>query len=148
AKECRPYSEAVQRSLITLKALTYEPTGGIAAAATTSLPERLGGERNWDYRYCWLRDAAFTLNALLSAVAGSPPQLQIMYGLGGERRLPELELDWLPGYEGSRPVRIGNAASLQLQLDVFGEVMDALHLSRRVGLGGYEAGWALQQALM
>jgi len=159
-----PYREMVQRSLMTLKALTYEPTGGIAAAATTSLPEKLGGERNWDYRYCWLRDAAFTLYALMTAgyqdearawrdwllraVAGSPPQLQIMYGLGGERRLPELELDWLPGYEGSRPVRIGNAASLQLQLDVFGELMDALHLSRRVGLGGYEAGWALQRALM
>jgi len=159
-----PYREIVQRSLMTLKALTYEPTGGIAAAATASLPEKSGGERNWDYRYCWLRDAAFTLHALLTAgyqdearawrdwllraVAGSPPQLQIMYGLGGERRLPELELDWLSGYEGSRPVRIGNAASLQLQLDVYGEVMDALHLSRRVGLGGYEAGWALQKALM
>ena len=158
-----PYREIVQRSLMTLKALTYEPTGGIAAAATTSLPERIGGERNWDYRYCWLRDAAFTLYALLTAgyqdeagawrdwllraVAGSPPQLQIMYGLAGERRLPELELDWLPGYEGSRPVRIGNAASLQLQLDVFGEVMDALHLSRRVGLAAHE-GWALQRALM
>src|SRR6267143_2075206 len=159
-----PYRAIVERSLITLKALTYEPTGGIAAAATTSLPEKLGGQRNWDYRYCWLRDAAFTLYALMTAgyqdearawrdwllraVAGSPPQLQIMYGLGGERRLPELELDWLSGYEGSRPVRIGNAASLQLQLDVFGELMDALHLSRRVGLGGYEAGWALQRALM
>ena len=159
-----PYREIVQRSLMTLKALTYEPTGGIAAAATTSLPEKIGGERNWDYRYCWLRDAAFTLNALLSAgyqdearawrdwllgaVAGSPPQIQIMYGLRGERRLPELELEWLPGYEGSRPVRIGNAASLQLQLDVFGEVMDALHLSRRVGLAAHEAGWALQRALM
>ncbi len=159
-----PYRERVQRSLMTLKALTYEPTGGIAAAATTSLPEKLGGERNWDYRYCWLRDATFTLYALMNAgyqdearawrdwllraVAGSPPQIQIMYGLGGERRLPELELDWLSGYEGSRPVRIGNAASLQLQLDVFGEVMDALHLSRRVGLGPHDAGWALQRALM
>src|SRR5215813_3364677 len=159
-----PYREMVLRSLMTLKALTYEPTGGIAAAATTSLPEKVGGERNWDYRYCWLRDATFTLKALLTvgfqdearawrdwllrAVAGSPPQLQIMYGLGGERRLPELELDWLPGYEGSRPVRIGNAASLQLQLDVYGELMDALHVSRRAGLDGYEAGWALQQALL
>ena len=159
-----PYREMVQRSLMTLKALTYEPTGGIAAAATTSLPEKLGGERNWDYRYCWLRDATFTLYALMSAgyseearawsdwllraVAGSPPQMQIMYGLAGERRLPELELDWLSGYEGSRPVRIGNAASLQLQLDVYGEVMDALHLSRRVGLAAHEAGWALQRALM
>jgi GH15 family glucan-1,4-alpha-glucosidase len=159
-----PYREMVQRSLMTLKALTYEPTGGIAAAATTSLPEKLGGERNWDYRYCWLRDATLTLYALMTAgyqeearawrdwllraVAGSPAQIQIMYGLGGERRLPELELDWLPGYEGSRPVRVGNAASRQLQLDVFGEVMDALHLSRRVGLGAHEAGWALQRALM
>src|SRR5207244_7888575 len=158
------WREAVYQSIIVLKALTYAPTGGIAAAATTSLPEKLGGERNWDYRYCWLRDATFTLYALMSAgyqdearawrdwllraVAGSPPQIQIMYGLGGERRLPELELDWLPGYEGSRPVRIGNAASLQLQPDVFGEMMDALYLSRRVGMGGYEAGWALQQALM
>ena len=159
-----PYAPMVQRSLMTLKALTYEPTGGIAAAATTSLPEKLGGERNWDYRYCWLRDATFTLDALLSAgyqgearawrdwllraVAGAPPQIQIMYGLSGERRLPELELEWLPGYEGSCPVRIGNAASLQLQLDVFGEVMDALHLSCRTGLAAHDAAWALQQALM
>jgi len=159
-----PYAPMVQRSLMTLKALTFEPTGGIAAAATTSLPERLGGKRNWDYRYCWLRDASFTLDALLSAgyhdearawrswllraVAGAPPQIQIMYGLGGERRLPELELDWLPGYEGSRPVRIGNAASLQLQLDVFGEVMDLLHRSCRAGLAAHDAAWALQLALM
>jgi len=159
-----PYGPMVQRSLMTLKALTYEPTGGIAAAATTSLPEKLGGERNWDYRYCWLRDATFTLDALLSAgyqgearawrdwllraVAGAPPQIQIMYGLSGERRLPELELEWLPGYEGSSPVRIGNAASRQLQLDVFGEVMDALHVSCRTGLAAHDAAWALQRALM
>src|SRR5258706_4794391 len=154
----------VERSVITLKALTYDPTGGIVAAATTSLPEEIGGVRNWDYRICWLRDATFTLYSLMSAgfhaearawrdwllrtVAGDPSQLQIMYGLGGERRLPELTLDWLPGYEGSRPVRIGNAASRQLQLDVYGEVMDALHLSRRVGLADEQASWALQRNLM
>jgi GH15 family glucan-1,4-alpha-glucosidase len=159
-----PYREVVQRSLITLKALTYQPTGGIVAAPTTSLPEQLGGVRNWDYRICWLRDATFTLYSLMSAgyseeardwtrwllraVAGDPSQLQILYGIAGERRLPEIELDWLPGYEGSRPVRIGNAASRQLQLDVFGELMDALHLSRRVGLAPTEAGWELQQTLM
>jgi len=159
-----PYREQVLRSLITLKALTYAPTGGIVAAPTTSLPEALGGVRNWDYRYCWLRDATFTLyslmsagyfeeardwtNWLLRAVAGDPSQLQILYGIAGERRLPEVELDWLPGYEGSRPVRVGNAAALQLQLDVYGEVMDALHLARRVGLAPTEAGWALQRALM
>src|SRR3954468_23894060 len=152
--------------LLTLKALTYAPTGGIAAAATTSLPERLGGVRNWDYRFCWLRDATFTLYSLLSAgysgeaeawrhwllraAAGDPAQLQIMYGLAGERRLPELTLPWLCGYEGSRPVRVGNAASNQLQLDVYGEVMDALHQARRVGLahGDAGAGWALQCALV
>ena len=159
-----PYQPIVERSLITLKALTYDPTGGIVAAATTSLPEEIGGVRNWDYRICWLRDATFTLYSLMSAgfhaearawrdwllrtVAGDPSQLQIMYGLGGERRLPELTLDWLPGYEGSRPVRIGNAASRQLQLDVYGEVMDALHLSRRVGLADEQASWALQRNLM
>ena len=158
-----PYRELVLRSLITLKALTYQPTGGIVAAATTSLPEKIGGVRNWDYRICWLRDATFTLYSLLSAgyseearawrgwllraAAGDPSQLQILYGLAGERRLPEMEIDWLPGYEGSRPVRIGNAASRQLQLDVFGEVMDAMHLSRRAGLAD-EAEWALQRALM
>jgi GH15 family glucan-1,4-alpha-glucosidase len=140
-----PWQEAVTRSLITLKALTYMPTGGIVAAPTTSLPERLGGVRNWDYRYCWLRDATFTLLALqgagyheeardfrgwlLRAAAGSPSQLQIMYGIAGERRLPELELPWLPGYESSRPVRIGNQAHSQLQLDVYGELLDALHKS-------------------
>ena len=159
-----PYCELVCRSLITLKALTYEPTGGIVAAATTSLPEKIGGVRNWDYRICWLRDATFTLYSLLRsgyseearawrswllrAVAGDPSQLQILYGLGGERRLPEMELDWLVGYEGSRPVRVGNAASQQLQLDVYGEVMDAMHLSRRAGLADEEAGWALQRAMV
>ena len=139
-----PWRQAVLRSLITLKALTYAPTGGIVASATTSLPEKLGGVRNWDYRYCWVRDATFTLCALvnggyldeaqawrewlLRAVAGTPSQLNIMYGLGGERRTSECELQWLPGYENSRPVRIGNDAYRQFQLDVFGEVADALHL--------------------
>ncbi len=157
------WGEAVSRSLITLKALTYGPTGGIVAAPTTSLPERVGGVRNWDYRYCWLRDATFTLYALmlagyreeaaawrdwlLRAVAGDPSQMQIMYGPAGERRLPELELDWLPGYEGSRPVRIGNAAVAQRQLDVYGEVLDALHQARRSGIEQDEAAWALQKAL-
>ena len=133
--------EAIERSLITLKALTYRPTGGIVAAVTTSLPEALGGQRNWDYRYCWLRDATFTLLALMNggyydeakawkdwlrrAVAGSPDQLQIMYGIAGERNLLEWEAPWLPGYEGSTPVRVGNAASTQVQLDVYGELIDA-----------------------
>ena len=153
-KKCRPAghcSDRCVRSLITLKALTYWPTGGIVAAPTTSLPEHLGGMRNWDYRFCWLRDATLTLLALmdagfydeaqawrewlLRAVAGSPEQVQIMYGIAGERRLTEWEVPWLPGYEGSAPVRIGNAACGQLQLDVFGEVMDALHQARRHGLG-------------
>ncbi|MGH6884834.1 MAG: glycoside hydrolase family 15 protein, partial [Geminicoccales bacterium] len=144
------WSEAVRRSLITLKALIYAPTGGIVAAPTTSLPEQLGGVRNWDYRFCWLRDATLTLLSLMDAgyydeaaawrewlvraVAGSPEQARIMYGVAGERRLPELELPWLPGYEDSAPVRIGNAAAAQVQLDVYGEVMDALHQARKGGL--------------
>lgn len=159
-----PWQEHVLRSLITLKALTYAPTGGVVAAATTSLPEHLGGVRNWDYRYCWLRDATFTLSALMlggyqeeardwrewliRAVAGKPAEMQIMYGVAGERRLTELELDWLPGYENSSPVRIGNAATRQRQLDVFGEVMDALHVARRVGLEPDENAWRVQQELM
>lgn len=159
-----PWRQAVCRSLITLKALTYEPTGGIVAAATTSLPEQLGGPRNWDYRYCWLRDATFTLQALLGtgyvkearawrdwllrAVAGDPADLQIMYGIDGQRRLTEFEADWLPGYEGSRPVRIGNAAVAQFQLDVWGEVLDGLHVSRTAGLADSGEGWELQRALL
>lgn len=159
-----PWRDAVVRSLITLKALTYTPTGGIVAAATTSLPECLGGVRNWDYRYTWLRDATFTLYALLlsgyqdeaaawrdwllRAVAGSPNQLQIMYGVAGERRLPELSLDWLPGYAASGPVRIGNGAVRQRQLDVYGEVMDALHHGRTTGLASPDATWQLQIKLM
>jgi GH15 family glucan-1,4-alpha-glucosidase len=159
-----PYREQVLRSLITLKALTYAPTGGIVAAPTTSLPEALGGVRNWDYRYCWLRDATFTLYSfmaagyqdeartwrdwLLRAAAGDPAQLQIMYGPAGERRLTELVLDWLPGYEGSAPVRVGNAAVRQLQLDVYGEVMDTLHQARRIGIEDDEFSWALQRNLL
>jgi GH15 family glucan-1,4-alpha-glucosidase len=159
-----PWREAVVRSLITLKALTYAPTGGIVAAATTSLPESLGGTRNWDYRLCWLRDATFSLYALMSAgyveeagawrdwllraVAGSPSQIQIMYGLAGERRLTEFDVEWLPGYEGSAPVRIGNAAFQQYQLDVYGEVMDALHFARRTGLEPDENAWRVQRALL
>jgi GH15 family glucan-1,4-alpha-glucosidase len=158
------YSEPVRRSLITLKALTYAPTGGIVAAPTTSLPEQPGSTRNWDYRFCWLRDATLTLLAfmaagyydeasawrewLVRAVAGSPSQMQIMYGIAGERRLSEWEVPWLPGYEQSTPVRIGNAAAEQLQLDVFGEVMDALHQTRKVGLQPYEPAWGLQLALL
>ena len=159
-----PYGEAVDRSLITLKALTYAPTGGIVAAATTSLPEEFGGVRNWDYRYCWLRDATYTLQALLAAgyrreagawrewllraIAGQPETLQILYSLDGARRLPEVELGWLSGYEGSSPVRTGNAAAGQLQLDVWGETLDALFLARQAGLPADQDAWALQVALM
>jgi GH15 family glucan-1,4-alpha-glucosidase len=158
------WRDLVLRSAITLKALTYEPTGGIVAAATTSLPELIGGVRNWDYRYCWLRDATFTLYALslcgfkqeaaawrdwlLRAVAGDPARLQIMYGARGERRLDERELPWLPGYAGSAPVRIGNAAVTQRQLDVYGEVMDALHVARRDGTLPTDAAWDLQKVIL
>jgi carbohydrate kinase (thermoresistant glucokinase family) len=159
-----PWREAVKRSLLTLKTLTYAETGGIVAALTTSLPEQLGGARNWDYRYCWLRDATFTLMALVSAgyrdeaqawaqwlrrsVAGSPHQLQIMYGLSGERQLIEWEVPWLPGYRGAAPVRVGNAASAQLQLDVYGELIDAIHQGRTLGLAPVGAGWPLQEKLI
>ena len=154
----------VLRSLITLKALIYEPTGGMVAAPTTSLPEQPGGVRNWDYRYCWLRDATFTLNALLlagytdeamawqnwllRAVAGSPADMQILYSVTGERRLEELELDWLPGYGGAAPVRVGNAASKQFQLDVYGEVMDMLHLARSAGQTPQPHAWQIQRVLL
>jgi len=167
ASACRPagpWSDIVERSLITLKALTYAPTGGIVAAPTTSLPEHVGGSRNWDYRFCWLRDATLTLltlmnagfhNAalawnewLLRAVAGSPEQIQVLYGLAGERQIIELEARWLSGYEGSRPVRIGNRAHLQLQLDVYGEIVDAAHQARRSGLAAHESGWAMQLGLL
>jgi GH15 family glucan-1,4-alpha-glucosidase len=167
AAKCRPagpWTDAVRRSVMTLKALTYGPTGGIVAAPTTSLPEQLGGERNWDYRFCWLRDATLTLLGsmhagyfeeaqawrewLLRAVAGSPHQLQIMYGIGGERRLTEWVADWLPGYENSTPVRIGNAAHTQLQLDVFGEIMDVHFQARRCGLSSNESGWGAELAFM
>jgi GH15 family glucan-1,4-alpha-glucosidase len=158
------WEEMVQTSLLTLKALTYAPTGGIVAAPTTSLPEAVGGTRNWDYRYCWVRDATLTIDGLVEAgcweeaeawlwwlvraVAGNPAQMQIMYGVAGERRLPELELDWLPGYEGSSPVRVGNAASLQFQLDVYGELMLAIDVARSQGIAASGAIWDLQRALL
>ncbi|MEO6408358.1 MAG: glycoside hydrolase family 15 protein [Burkholderiaceae bacterium] len=158
------WRDAVQRSLITLKALTYMPTGGLVAAPTTSLPEQAGGVRNWDYRFCWLRDATFALNALLltgyteealawrewllRAVAGSPADLHILYSVTGERRLDEVELGWLPGYEGASPVRIGNAAATQFQLDVYGEVMDTLHLARAAGLPAAPHAWSIQRVLL
>jgi GH15 family glucan-1,4-alpha-glucosidase len=156
--------DAVMRSLIVLKALTYTPTGGIVAAPTTSLPESIGGTRNWDYRFCWLRDATLTLMALMNAgyeeearawrdwllraAAGSASQLQMLYGVAGERRLTEWDVEWLPGYEGSRPVRIGNAAHAQVQLDVYGEVIDALYQARRGGIVRDAADWPLQRALL
>ena len=159
-----PYRDAIKRSLLTLKALTYHPTGGIVAAATTSLPELIGGTRNWDYRYCWLRDSTYTLQALISAgylaeakawrewllraIAGDPAELQIMYALDGTRRIPEAELPWLAGYENSRPVRTGNAASDQLQLDVWGEILDSLALARNAGISTHDDAWDMQVALM
>jgi GH15 family glucan-1,4-alpha-glucosidase len=162
--ECAGWDEPVRRSLVTLKALTYAPTGGIVAAPTTSLPERIGGVRNWDYRFCWLRDATLTLLALMDAgfleeakawrewlvraVAGSPEQIQIMYGVAGERRLAEWEVDWLPGYEESKPVRCGNAASGQLQLDVHGEVLDALFQACKAGLDRHDPAWDVQRAML
>ena len=159
-----PYADAIRRSLITLNALTFAPTGGIVAAPTASLPERAGGERNWDYRYCWIRDSTLTLLALMNAgvfdeaaawrdwlqraVAGNPADMQIMYGLMGERRLMEWEADWLPGYLDSRPVRFGNAAHRQFQLDVYGELMDTFEQARKGGLAPSDTGWALQLALV
>jgi GH15 family glucan-1,4-alpha-glucosidase len=158
------WGDAVRGSLVVLKGLTYAPSGGIVAAATTSLPEEIGGVRNWDYRYCWLRDATLTLQALLGAgyvdearawrewllraVAGDPPDLKIMYGIHGERRLPEYDLPWLRGYEGSGPVRVGNAAADQFQLDVWGTVLEGLHVARESGLAPSDDAWDLQRALM
>ncbi|MCC8396275.1 glycoside hydrolase family 15 protein [Paraburkholderia sp. MMS20-SJTR3] len=158
------WAAQIQRSLITLRALAYEPTGGIVAAPTTSLPEKIGGSRNWDYRYCWLRDATITLLAMMRGgyydearawrswlgrvMAGAPDQLQIMYGIAGERRLPESEIDWLPGYQDSKPVRIGNNAVGQRQLDVYGEVMNALHLARVGGLQADNTAWSVQCAML
>ena len=163
-KTCGEWAEAELRSLLTLKALAHWQTGGIVAAGTTSLPEKLGGERNWDYRFCWLRDATFTLyalieagflgeavawrNWLLRAVAGSPDDLQIMYGVAGEARLTEYELPWLPGYEGAKPVRVGNAAAGQIQLDVYGEVLYVLYVARKAGLQDGETSWPLERALV
>ena len=167
SEKCQPHGEwheAVVRSLITLKGLTYAPTGGIVAAATTSLPEEIGGVRNWDYRYCWLRDATYTLYALMNAgyldearawrewllraIAGSAAQMQIMYGVHGERRLNEFEIPWLAGYENSKPVRIGNAASNQFQLDVYGEVLAAMYVAHRAGIETSETEWQFQIELM
>jgi GH15 family glucan-1,4-alpha-glucosidase len=162
--EAGPWTEAVKRSLITLKALTYAPTGGIIAAATTSLPERLGGTRNWDYRYCWLRDATFALLAFMRlgyydeaqawrdwfirAVAGSPRQIQIVYGVGGERWLPELVIPWLSGYEKSVPVRTGNDASQQLQLDIYGELADVIFQTLKAGMTPPHRGGELRAATL
>src|SRR5262249_7261939 len=167
AKQCQrrgPYEKAGVRSLVTLKGLTYAPTGGLVAAPSTSLPEEIGGVRNWDYRYCWLRDSTFTLFALmgagyhdeaaawrewlLRAVAGSPRQMQIMYGVRGERRLEEYDLPWLAGYENSKPVRIGNAASRQFQLDVYGEVIASIYQAHRAGIKTSDADWGLLVELM
>jgi len=158
------WAPAVRRALVTLKALTFAPTGGVLAAATTSLPEEIGGVRNWDYRFCWLRDATHTLQALLGtgyveeatawrewlvrAVAGDPAELQLMYGVDGRRRLPEMTLPWLDGFAGSQPVRIGNAAAEQLQLDVWGEVLDGLHLARQSGIEVSGPAWDIQRALL
>jgi GH15 family glucan-1,4-alpha-glucosidase len=158
------WKDAVERSLVTLKALSYQPTGGIVAALTTSLPEEIGGSRNWDYRYCWIRDATLTLYAfmnagyfdeagafrewLLSVAAGAPDQMQIMYGVSGERRLTEIELPWLPGYDDSEPVRIGNGAYGQTQIDVFGELMDVLHTARKSHLGPDQEAWRFQRTML